>query len=97
MYKVENMMPEDGKRVVFFWANEIGKNRTSIGYYTAGGIIECDPAADYAEVSVENEDVSHMSKGWYEDGWETDCAWIGLSENPVTHWDFLPKHPFSSV
>ncbi len=84
--------PESGKRVVIFWVNALGKERTSMGFYAAKHTVDADhweelEGADYCEES----DRYFCSEGWVEETWEGE--YIYPITGTIVGWDELPRFP----
>lgn len=91
--KVEDKLPANGKRVIFFWMNNYNppKPRTSIGFYAAKHTVDADywddvECADYSE----DKDQYFCPEGWHEEGWELEYI---SDVTGVTHWMPLPEPP----
>lgn len=82
-------LPNTRQRVVIFWKNKLGLERTSIGFYAAKHTINEDEweegvDADYCE----DDDQYYCPEGWYEDLWEGECFY---PLSGVVGWQKLPE------
>ena len=83
--------PQSGKRVIFRWINELGKSRTSIGFYAAPKEISANDYEDPQEYEYdEAKDCYWLGTGWYEEGAEGEYFY---PQYGVTHWMPLPAPP----
>lgn len=88
---VSERMPESGSRIAIFWINDLGKRRTSFGWWLQKMKHEaCDEELESDCDYDEEKDCYYVPEGWYEWGWETDFRALIKSER-VTHWLPLPS------
>lgn len=82
--------PKDGKQILVYYKNDLGKNRIIKAHYIQKFTEESNE--DFAEYSEEKDDY-YTPEGWYEDidNWD-DYSHVKLQHSP-THWMPLPLPP----
>jgi hypothetical protein len=88
---VDDKMPESGKRVVFAWTNQLGKERTSMGQWNERWKQVANSSDEDACEYDEELDEYYLLEGWQEWGWEVEFS--AYVEGKVTHWMPLPAAP----
>lgn len=93
---VENQLPESGKKVIAFYKNCNGLNRTIIAIYSKKHTIEDSTESDLETDYCEKTDRYYLPEGWYEylENW-ADYTFIEL-EHEITHWMSLPDAPLKN-
>lgn len=88
---ISEQMPRSGQRILIYWTNRSGRDRTSLGYWVDHMDEECH-WEDWEEFAVHDEETDRyfVPEDWYEWGWETEQM---SSLSNVSHWMHLPEPP----
>lgn len=79
--------PKDGRHVLLFYRNMLGRARTVVGFYAQENTLENENACY-------GDEEEYAPEGWYEGTWASETT-SAVEESP-THWQPLPPPPQSA-
>lgn len=97
-------LPENNKKVIATYKNQMGKQRTIIASFIRKWTelaedhfcddLDLDDCGEYSE----EKDNYFVPEGWYEqlDNWDTYAS-LPVDEGDVTHWMPLPEKPVDDL
>jgi len=94
---VKDQLPENEKKVIVYFKNELGKGRRTTAEYIMAKTVLAEDYLDeewsdsFPEYDEEN-DCYWTPEGWYEQQEITEVNWY-LGKDIVTHWMPLPTPP----